>query len=644
MAQSSIQELQRSNILRMLNLGSSGDQAWGGAQTFKVLVYDKFCQEVIAPLLKVGGLRNQGVSINVGLLTERGPMPDVPAVYFVEPTEENVRRIVQDLNSGLYESVYVNFASSVPRSLLQELAKGALQANCAQKVAGVYDRFISFVSLSPTLFSLNLPEAYATIHSPSIAEQLIGQYIARIVDGLMSVLGTMHALPIIRCPKDPVAEMVARSLEERIRETLRTGGAAAMELFTGSGNARGVDTGTGTAGQRPLLCILDRNTDLVTMINHTWTYQAMAHDILGLRLNRLTVPGDSSGDSSAPPKPKSYDVDENDKFWTEHAGSPFPNVGPAVCGAVQEFDEQRQSMTQSGEGGDPMGDMTSGLAAAFNAIPEMTERKRSLDMHTNIATALMNEINERDLANYYEMEDQFASQSLGTSISQVEAMFADSQKGTVLDKTRALMVLYLTKPSITAAQMQGLIEGLQRVGGDTSGISYLQHLSSVWSMMAPTTNAGGPGGAGGAGQAAGSGLMGSIFATGEGLLSAGFSSIKNIMPSKKELAICQILEGLMEQKPGGVADSYLYLDPKAPQPAPGTEAPRIRAPFRRAIAFVVGGGNYAEMQSVQEWAQAHGRQVTYGSTDLVSPAQFVDELSHLGRAQSGGGGGGADLR
>jgi len=51
------------------------------------------------------------------------------------------------------------------------------------------------------------------------------------------------------------------------------------------------------------------------------------------------------------------------------------------------------------------------------------------------------------------------------------------------------------------------------------------------------------------------------------------------------------------------------------------------------------------MQSVQEWAQAHGRQVTYGSTDLVSPAQFMEELSLLGRAQSGGGGGGGmDLR
>ena len=37
-------------------------------------------------------------------------------------------------------------------------------------------------------------------------------------------------------------------------------------------------------------------------------------------------------------------------------------------------------------------DLTAGLASAINALPEMTEKKRSVDMHTNLATALVNEI------------------------------------------------------------------------------------------------------------------------------------------------------------------------------------------------------------------------------------------------------------
>lgn len=95
-----------------------------------------------------------------------------------------------------------------------------------------------------------------------------------------------------------------------------------------------------------------------------------------------------------------------------------------------------------------------GLAAAINALPEMTEKKRSIDMHTNIAHALVAEVKARELdrlgalfacramrERYYELEDQLASQSLGTSVSQLEQLLSASQKGTLADKLRAMMVL-----------------------------------------------------------------------------------------------------------------------------------------------------------------------------------------------------------
>jgi len=634
----SLLDQQRNAILKMFDIG--GDSGLGGAQTWKVLVYDKFCQEVVAPLLKIGGLRNQGVTLNATLKSDRQPVRDVPCVYFVEPTEENIKRICEDLAKGLYENVYINFASAAPRVLLEDLAKAALKANAAQKVVGILDRYVSFVSLSPTLFSLNLPAAYAFIHSPSINEQQIQQYIERIVDGLLSVLVTLRALPIIRCPPNEVAEMVARRLEQRIRELVQRGGTAAAELFSSSvtSGPRGADSGPGAGNQRPLLCILDRDLDLVTMLNHTWTYQAMAHDVLGMKLNKLTVPVDNDGDTSTPPKPKSYDVDETDAFWAAHAGDPFPNVMGAVQESFDEFNKKREGMTKSGESED-----VAAMNSAMNSLPEMTEKKRSLDMHTNIATALLNEVKARELDRYYVMEDQFSSQSLSASCSEVEKSLKDGQKGTALDKTRALMVLYLTKPSISQAQLQGLIEALQASHGDASGIAYLQHLTSIRNMMVPSLVAG-PGTSGSSGSSGASALLGSAFggladrlqATGQSVLAAGMSNLKNILPSKKELVICKILEALMDLKATGVTENYLYLDPKAQPSAPGADVPRVRAPFRRALAFVVGGGNYAEMQSVHEWAQANGRHVTYGSTDLVTPAQFVDELSNLGQAQCGG--------
>merc|ERR1719162_1486386 len=131
---------------------------------------------------------------------------------------------------------------------------------------------------------------------------------------------------------------------------------------------------------------------------------------------------------------------------------------------------------------DPNAGLATRLAAAMKSLPEMMEKKRSIDMHTNIAMALMSEVKARKIDKYYEMENQFSSQSVSTSIKAMDELLSDSQKGTLLDKTRALMCLYLSKPSIEPAKLQGLIEALGNAGGDTDGMAYFQHLASIRSM------------------------------------------------------------------------------------------------------------------------------------------------------------------
>lgn len=41
--------------------------------------------------------------------------------------------------------------------------------------------------------------------------------------------------------------------------------------------------------QRPVLVILDRNMDLIPMISHSWTYQALVHDVMEMKLNEIVV-------------------------------------------------------------------------------------------------------------------------------------------------------------------------------------------------------------------------------------------------------------------------------------------------------------------------------------------------------------------
>jgi hypothetical protein len=74
--------------------------------------------------------------------------------------------------------------------------------------------------------------------------------------------------------------------------------------------------------------------------------------------------------------------------------------------------------------------------------------------------------------------------------------------------------------------------------------------------------------------------------------------------------------------------SYLYFDPKVGaqhQAAP----PRRTTPFEDALVFVVGGGNYTEYQNICGHARSQGRRVIYGSTEIITPSDFLKQLAKL---------------
>ena len=71
-------------------------------------------------------------------------------------------------------------------------------------------------------------------------------------------------------------------------------------LFTKSG-------GFITSFRCPILCIFNRNFELLVAIQHDFLYHPLVHDVLGLKLNRLSVQGEKYG-------MRSYELDSSDSF------------------------------------------------------------------------------------------------------------------------------------------------------------------------------------------------------------------------------------------------------------------------------------------------------------------------------------------
>ena len=272
----SIRASQQAALLRMLEPHAYGqDRTWH--DPWKVLIYDAYCRDIISPLLKVGDLRKQGITLHLLLDTEREAVSDVPAIYFMQPTAANVKRLGEDCAKALYESYYINFTPAVPRPLLEELAAATLKSDSVSQISRVMDQYLNFASLEEDFFSLLLPNSYQRLNDPSTPDSLIESTIDQIVNGLFSAVVTLGAVPVIRYPATGgPAQMVAEQLGRRLHDQLR----AHPQLFS---------EGQTSGFQRPLLVLCERSLDLSAMIQHAWSYCGLCHDLLDLKLNRVTI-------------------------------------------------------------------------------------------------------------------------------------------------------------------------------------------------------------------------------------------------------------------------------------------------------------------------------------------------------------------
>ena len=112
------------------------------------------------------------------------------------------------------------------------------------------------------------------------------------------------------------------------------------------------------------------------------------------------------------------------------------------------------------------------LKAAITLLPELRERKALLDMHMNILAAILGEIKNRQLDEYFQIEENVMKQTK----AQMLDIIKDASKGSQpLDKLRLFIIWYLsTEQDVSRAEWTQFEEALAAVGCDKTSLAYIR--------------------------------------------------------------------------------------------------------------------------------------------------------------------------
>lgn len=322
------------------------------------------------------------------------------------------------------------------------------------------------------------------------------------------------------------------------------------------------------------------------------------------------------------------------------------------------------------------------LKIAINVLPEMTERKRIIDLHLQLSTALLEAIKQRGLGEYYQAEQELLlpggmddkGKGRLLQILKVNTLNGTTNSsgtgvgGKVEDKMRLYLACYLTHPtqfSITTNnginQSSFAIEcekALRESGCDMKPLEFIKKLQST-SISNPfggpsSSQLSIPGGTTLSDSSKGGRRTRSPIGASVGVEFLGtfgsrlLSSIKNFLPEGNvETPLTRMIDSALERITSQIdtnsvgneasirgerGNMFIIHDPAKSQGSSRTltSAAMGMSAFNHLMVFIVGGVNYEEYNHLREHVkkittQSGGMIWTIGSTEMLKGEDLLKQ-------------------
>ena len=502
-----------------------------------------------------------------------------------------------------------------------------IQANpsLVNKIQTFKEINLDFLVIESNLYQFDQPEALSQLYG-SLADPA---YPATIARKLSNVCITLNEHPSIRYQgNSKYAREIGITLDSILKDFKRINPTFYVQ---GDDNHHDRD--------RAQILIVDRSFDPLSPLMHEYTYQAMVEDLLYIKDGIISYKTKTNKGTDLI---KEAILNDNDELWLELRHSHIAKVIETIKDRMNDIIQNNAGAALAKKSGANM-NITS-MAAAVKELPEYQQTMNKLAQHVAIAQQCMDAFSKLGLLELSQVEqtvstgvDEDGKEVKGAKLTQLVLDTLRSATITKDQKTRLLIIYILAQRSATSEERRQLIQAAGLSGSEQQVLLNFDRLAIVAATSSTTTS--------------------STTAPKSG----GFLSLFRRTPVKHEATpegeyadtrhvpqLKILLEKLIQgELPIDLYPTYGPATPIKDAKAAAKSVRRFGGNSRwgntkadvsydggRYLVFVAGGISYAEVRGGYELMTQYKKEVIIGSTNVISPPEYINVVSFLDSAVS----------
>ncbi|KAJ1416045.1 Sec1-like protein [Sesbania bispinosa] len=425
-------QISRERLLQeMLRSTKTGDSK----STWKVLIMDRLTVKIMSYSCKMADITDEGVSLVEDIYKRRQPLPTMDAIYFIQPTKENVIMFLSDMSgrTPLYRKAFVFFSSPISRELVMDIKK---DTKVLPRLGALREMNLEYFAIDSQGFITNNEKALEELFGDEENNRKGVACLNVMAMRIATVFASLREFPSVRFRAAKSLDAITMTTFRDLIPTKLAAGVwdCLMKYKKTIPNFPQTETCE--------LLIVDRSIDQIAPVIHEWTYDAMCHDLLNMEGNKYVheVPGKAGG----PPERKEVLLEDHDPIWLELRHAHIADASERLHEKMTSFISKNKA-AQIQHGSRNSGEMsTRDLQRMVQALPQYSEQIDKLSLHVQIAGKINGIIRESGLRELGQLEQDLV---FGDATTKDVIKFLTMKEDTTREnKLRLLMILAVIYP------------------------------------------------------------------------------------------------------------------------------------------------------------------------------------------------------